>query len=89
MGTMTLAAYHALRDKTRDLCCTAIDKGETSVGLGDMARNLSRQAAELDSLVTPMLVSGFLRSFGMRKIGQTGTGYDRQPLYGFAGWKGR
>lgn len=86
-NTITDAAtWQAARDLLRGVLA-----GLNEIGLGDACRRMDRAAAEAghgrNMPVNPRIVSGLLRSIDWQKVGTVGTGYDREPLYRWKGWK--
>jgi|GEM_PF-2831745 len=53
------------------------------IRLGEACRALDRyfEREAVTAKVTPAAVSRFLRQAGFEKVGMTGSGYDREPLY--------
>lgn len=76
-------------DRADELVAAAVE-GRDEVKLGDVARAVSNadlaaradpNAAMLGDHITPGLMSSFLRLQGFAKVGMTGIGHDREPLY--------
>jgi hypothetical protein len=78
--------WHAARQLLR-----GVVEGRSEIGLGEACRRMERAAADAghgcNMPISPRIVSGLLRSIDWQKIGMTGAGYDREPLYRWKGWK--
>ena len=64
-------------------CLGEITQGKAEISLGHACRELDRMFKRegVSDNIWPAMVSQRLRDLGFAKIGMTGTGYDREPLY--------
>ena len=71
--------------RAKDLMARWLD-GRIEVRLGEAARALSTAdegspGERLGSLINGRMTAGLLKTFKYRKIGMSGSGYDREPVY--------